>query len=88
MNKELEDDLRKRDQPRKNEEIGVQCDRIERATVSGTVNKDEIADAVARIKVMVEKKAEDVKPPSTAAKIFTPQAAKEQQAAADAQNAA
>ena len=37
MNKELEDDLRKRDQPRKNEEIGVQCDRIERATISGSV---------------------------------------------------
>ena len=71
MNKELEDDLRKRDQPRKNEEIGVQCDRIERATVSGSVDKDAITDAIARIRVMVEKveaKAEQ----STLGKMFTP----------------
>ena len=70
MNKELEDDLRKRDQPRKNEEIGVQCDRIERATVSGSVDKDAITDAVARIRVMVEKVEQ--KEQSALAKAFTP----------------
>ena len=71
MNKELEDDLRKRDQPRKNEEIGVQCARIERATVSGTVDKAEITDAVAQIRVMVEKAAEKAEQ-STLGKMFTP----------------
>ena len=70
MNKELEDDLRKRDQPRKNEEIGVQCDRIERATVSGSVDKDAITDAIARIRVMVEKVEQ--KEQSALAKAFTP----------------
>ena len=70
MNKELEDDLRKRDQPRKNEEIGVQCDRIERATVSGSVDKDAITDAIARIRVMVEKVEQ--KEQSVLAKVFTP----------------
>ena len=70
MNKELEDDLRKRDQPRKNEEIGVQCDRIERATGSGSVDKDAITDAIARIRVMVEKVEQ--KEQSALAKAFTP----------------
>ena len=79
MNKELEDDLRKRDQPRKNEEIGVQCDRIERATVSGSVDKDAITDAIARIRVMVEKvEAEQ----STLGKMFTPSPAQPPQPAA------
>ena len=79
MNKELEDDLRKRDQPRKNEEIGVQCDRIERATVSGSVDKDAITDAVARIRVRVEKvEAEQ----STLGKMFTPAPAQPPQPAA------
>ena len=81
MNKELEDDLRKRDQFRKNEEIGVQCDRIERATVSGSVDKDAITDAIARIRVMVEKveaKAEQ----STLGKMFTPTPAQPAQPAA------
>jgi hypothetical protein len=71
MNKELEDDLRKRDQSRKNEEIGVQCARIERATVSGTVDKAEITDAVAQIRVMVEKAIEKAEQ-STIGKMFTP----------------
>ena len=81
MNKELEDDLRKRDQPRKNEEIGGQCDRIERATVSGSVDKDAITDAIARIRVMVEKveaKAEQ----STLGQMFTPAPAQPPQPAA------
>ena len=64
-------------------QITAECHRIHRAVMDGTVDKPTVVDALARIAVLNEQPEKAVKEPSTAQKIFNPQAAREQQLAAD-----